>query len=450
MKKLAPLFLLLAVVVHVAMLVGWRWQYPVVPYFFDATVLSGGRGLDFYSIYQAGYNARYGRDIYENDPAKAPSAVPYATPYRYLPIVAYTAGAALSLVSPLTAYKLWVVVIELALLACVVGAWRATRDRPLAMCLAALWLAFTPFYLELFMGQFSMVQAMLIAGLLWLSAPPGAHAPAPVLAGGLRDGLWIASILWKINTLVFAPVFLGLRRFRALAGAALLVALTTLPYFLIFPAHALDLLRNNFGGSVSTHELGNLGFRQLAFEFASAAGASSLVQTVIQYAILGAVLGICLWFTFPTRLTLGTVLPPSTAGTPRLTFQAGRLWLSGSVFAPAQAPMLLCLWLTGFFLVSPQIWEHHYVMLLPALTFAFAQAWNKPQARVVFLLWLLIALPTPFGFIGLQPQIAANHGLRSFLTEPVWQPLLEHASKAVPAGLFFGYLAAQLRAETVP
>jgi hypothetical protein len=45
------------------MLAGWRWQMPLVPYFFDATVLSGGRGLDFYAIYQAGYNARHRADI---------------------------------------------------------------------------------------------------------------------------------------------------------------------------------------------------------------------------------------------------------------------------------------------------------------------------------------------------------------------------------------------------
>jgi len=65
MRWSARLLLLAALVAHGGMLVGWRWQNPLTPYFFDATVMDGRRGLDFYSIYQAGYNARHGWDIYE-------------------------------------------------------------------------------------------------------------------------------------------------------------------------------------------------------------------------------------------------------------------------------------------------------------------------------------------------------------------------------------------------
>jgi hypothetical protein len=76
-------------------------------------------------------------------------------------------------------------------------------------------------------------------------------------------------------------------------------------------------------------------------------------------------------------------------------------------------------------------------MLLPVLVMAY---WQKPHWFVI-IVWLLLALPTPFGFIGLQPVIAANHDLRAFLLEPVWQPLLQHASKAVPTLMLFLYLA---------
>src|SRR5262245_33562781 len=142
MKWSARFLLLAAVLVHGGMLVGWRWQNALVPYFFDATVLSGGRGLDFYAIDQAGYNAAQGADIYEGDSAKVEIVVPYFTPYRYLPIVAYTVGAALSLFTPLTAYKIWVVVIELTLLLCVAITWRKARDPNRAAGLVAMWLAF--------------------------------------------------------------------------------------------------------------------------------------------------------------------------------------------------------------------------------------------------------------------------------------------------------------------
>jgi hypothetical protein len=448
MKKLAPPLLVVAIALHFAMLAGWRWQYPVTPYFFDATVLTGGRGIDFYSIYQAGYNARHGLDIYENNPAKAPIVVPHFTPYRYLPLVAYTLGAALSLLPSLTAYKLWLVIIELTLLVCVALAWRMARDRRLAMLLAAMWLGFTPFYLELFMGQFSLVQAALIFGLLGLaleSAPPGGSRP-----GAWRvAGLWVASILWKINTIIFAPLFLRQRRWRTLAAAGLVVGLIALPYFAIFPAHALDLLRNNFGGSVASYELGNLGFRQLVFEVLADLGAPARVQSIAQGLTVVVVVVICLALTFPVTIRLRSTAPappgPDAASGPngqRCALSLGPV----SLFYPAAVPALtlLCLWLTAFFLISPQIWENHYLMLLPALVISLRQTWGKPEAWLVFVIWLLIALPTPFGLTSLPAQIASNHDLRGFPLSPRWQPLWEHASKALPTLLFFGYLAITL------
>src|SRR5258707_11312737 len=115
MKRSSWLILACAGLVHLGLLIGWRFQTPLVPYYFDATVLSGGRGLDFYSIYQAGYNARHGQDIYEGDPAKVTVVVPYFTPYRYLPPDAYTVGAALRLLPALTAYNVSALLVRLTL-----------------------------------------------------------------------------------------------------------------------------------------------------------------------------------------------------------------------------------------------------------------------------------------------------------------------------------------------
>lgn len=395
---------------HLGLLIGWRWQLPLVPYFFDATVLSGGRGLDFYSIYQAGFNARHGRDIYDGDPARVPVVVPYSTPYRYLPVVAYTAGAALSLLAPLTAYKVWVVAIELALLTCVAATYALTRHAPDRFApLAVIWLVFTPYYLELFMGQFSFIQAALVWGMMVAALRPGdtaqaASQPLPKL-GQAFDTLWIASVLWKITTALFIPVLIRLRRWRAIALAGSLGLVLTVPYFFIFPAHVADFVRNNAGGQVTGHELGNLGFRQLIFQVLATAEAPPWLQPFAQTLIVSLVLAAALWATFRS---------------PRLTLIAN-----------------LSMWLTAFFLISPQVWEHHYVMLLPALVGLYLL---RPS-RVVVIIWLLLALPTPFGFIGLQPVIAANHDLRAFALEPAWQPLLQHASKALPALLLFVYAA---------
>jgi hypothetical protein len=454
---------------HLGLLVGWRWQLPLVPYFFDATVLSGGRGLDFYSIYQAGHNARHGLDIYEGDPARVPVVVPYFTPYRYLPVVAYTVGAGLSLLPPLTAYKLWVVVVELALLGCVAATYAVTRRDPdLFARLAMMWLVFSPYYLELFMGQFSLVQAALVWGMMvvalngrdftgarWDSGGDEAaaglsretshsltqdsggdeaaagrsretsHSLAQDSGGdkaaagrsretshsarrGVFDGLWVASVLWKITTVLFVPLLARLGRWRAIVAAGVLGVVLTLPYFVVFPAHWADFVRNNAGGRVAGHELGNLGLRQLVYQALAMLGAPAGLQQSVQLAVVAAVLAVALWVTWRSR---------------RHNIVAG-----------------LALWLVVFFLVSPQVWEHHYLMLLPALVGLYAQR----RSRVVLLVWGLLALPTPFGFIGLQPVIAANHDLRAFALEPAWQPLLQHASKAVPALALFVYAARQV------
>jgi hypothetical protein len=419
MRKTSWLILVAAATVHLGLLLGWRFQTRLIPYFFDATVLSGGRGLDFYSLYQAGYNARHGLDIYEGDPAKVQIVVPYSTPYRYLPPVAYTIGAALSLLSPLTAFKAWVVIVELTLLLCVGFTLRQTRnDLDLGIRLAAMWLVFTPYYLELFMGQFSFIQAALVFGMLLVAYKPRSGGPllaVPTASLPARfDVLWVASLLWKINTVLFTPVYLRLRRWRALAAAILLGAALTFPYFLVFPAHWPDLLANNLGQSVRGHELGNLGLRQLVFELLALGGAGPGLQGIAQAAIVVFVLVAALALTFRRQ-------PPQLAG-------------------------LLALWLTAFFLISPQVWEHHYVMLLPALILAY---WQRP-GWLTAAFWLLFALPTPFGFTALQPMIAANHDLRAFAIEPASLLILQHASKAVPALLFFIYLGLMISKSPMP
>jgi hypothetical protein len=320
---------------------------------------------------------------------------------------------------PLTAFKAWVVVIELTLLLCVGLTLRHTRHRlDLGIRLAAMWLVFTPYYLELFMGQFSFIQAALIFGMLLVAFKPPSGRPvlaeaSPVLPAQF-DMLWIASLLWKINTVLFTPVYFRLRRWRALVAAILLGVVLTLPYFLVFPAHWPDLLANNLGQSVRGHELGNLGLRQLVFELIALAGAGPALQSFAQAAIVVLVLAAALTLTFRRQ--------------------------------PPQLASLLALWLAAFFLISPQVWEHHYVMLLPALVLAH---WQRPGWLTAGF-WLLFALPTPFGFTALQPMIAANHDLRAFAIQPAGLLILQHASKAVPALLFFIYLAVMIVRPPAP
>ncbi len=241
-----------AVLVHLLFLVSLRtgWFNPL----FNDALHRFGPGCDFFSIYAAGVKARLGEPVYPI--GGHVEQVPYAYAFRYAPIVAYTLGWLLSLFPHLTAYGLWLVACELALLRCLrltlsprrhgdtEGTRRGeegkgftaeslrtlspaerdaegepsgdtvvaseipgsdyalrnthyeagsnyalrnthyeTQDRSAALLTsaapsrtrvaiaAAMWLCFTPYYLELYVGQFTFITASLVfwAYLAWES-----------------------------------------------------------------------------------------------------------------------------------------------------------------------------------------------------------------------------------------------------------------------------------------
>src|SRR5215211_5487420 len=78
------------------------------PLFNDAS-LREGIAADFFAVYQAGYNAKYGESIYLNNEG---IATPYYYRFRYLPFIAYAIGIPLTFFQPFTAYYLWVLVYE--------------------------------------------------------------------------------------------------------------------------------------------------------------------------------------------------------------------------------------------------------------------------------------------------------------------------------------------------
>src|SRR5262249_355252 len=82
--------------------------------------------------------------------------------------------------------------------------------------------------------QFSLIQGALILGmLLAVSGPPRTTATPPLETHRARwvDGLWIASVLWKINTVIFAPVWLRLGRRGGAGGAGARGGAAHLPLF---------------------------------------------------------------------------------------------------------------------------------------------------------------------------------------------------------------------------
>jgi hypothetical protein len=412
-----------AILVHLFMLVSWRTG-TLNPLFFDATVTHGQRGWDFYALYQAGHNVLTGHSVYESDGARIDMVIPGGTytPFRYLPVAAYTVGVLLNLVPPLWAYRLWVALTEGCLLLCIALTWRLVRDPARRARLAAMWLCYSPYYLEIYMGQFSFVQATLLFATL-LAALYG-HL------GAAMSAPWIASVLWKQNTALLAPVLARLRRWRALATLVLLLLLTNAPYFALVPG-SLAAFARNFAADAPWFQMGNLGFRQLVFDALWSAGD-----------VLGLEIG------------------------PAAHAWAQRAALSLFMFLPLALLLLdrrpdavlhMSLWMTAYFLVYHHVWEHHYVMLLPVLVILSVRAAMRNVAHAATrhaelalgVLYLLLALPTPYALIDPQGQAAALEAMRVTPIRPLWQDLAYHGAKAIPALLLYLGLAARIAAPVV-
>jgi hypothetical protein len=393
------LLLLLAVLLHLSLLISWRtgWYHPLT---FDSVATHGQRGWDFFALYQAGHNLRTGVSIYQSDNARIEVVAPVYTPYRYLPFAACTLGWLLSALPPLWAFRLWVLLVELALLASAWVCWRLGPTPTRGATAAALWLVFTPYYLELYLGQFTLMQAAL--ALLMLLA-------AERLDWGARFTLpWAASLLWKQNTALLAPVLARLRQWRPLLLGVGAVLLFSLPYF-AWDRPGLAAFLGNLRSGPPAHALGNLGVRQLLYSLSSAAlpQAPPVVHLWLQYVWVVGVVLLGLWITWRGK---------------------------------ADALLLLCLWLTSFFLLYHDVWEHHYVLLLPV----YATLYRRQGGRLLLVLYALTAIWTPYGLIDPQGLAGFDMPMRWTPLAPRWVDVGYHASKALPTLVLWGYLAWRL------
>ena len=351
------------------------------------------RGFDFGVFYLAGQALAEGRDIY---------SVSGAFGFRYLPAFALVASL-FAQFQPLTAYLLHLCCTELFLAANLYLTWRWVEGPRRGLALF-MWLAFSPYFLELYMGQVSFWAASL---LFWLIV--GLHSNRRWATGFC----WAGALLVKPNALILAPALLRLRAWRVLVLGLLAGSLTSLPYFFLHPdSTAAFFAVNIYDAPVQgalTHA-GNLGLQ------------GGLISVVAQLA--GRPLA---------ELTTLADLP-----------LAGRTVIYGSQAAILVAALvatyrgrdalpLLALWMCTFFLVYKDVWEHHYVFLQPVLVALYAHS-GSPKFLWIF---ALIALPTPFVFFDLEPGVYGPID-----PERTWGPVASIAyrsTKLIPLGyLWYG------------
>ncbi|MFH1502994.1 MAG: hypothetical protein ABIG03_08115 [Candidatus Eisenbacteria bacterium] len=402
MSRKAMLLLVAAVLVHavfVASLI--EPGHFLNPLFVEGVHnLEEGQGSDFYAFYQAGRYVLEGDDIYRRPMDDPDRVVPYAYFYRYLPFVAYTIGVATNAVPPRVAYWLWVSLIELSLLACLFATRRMTKDAWLFAQLAAMWLLFSPFYLEQYMGQLTFAMAALV------------FAFALAHARGRRrafDWSWIVSLLVKHLTILYLPILVRMKRYKLiLIGLGLLLA-TTVPYLLLRPAGVGDFTHDNFSLNLNP-AAGNYGllaflmvvkyhFFPTASEFFATIGPLGISWTRIMLAAaMGVPTLVCLWITFFRR--------------------------------PFDFLESVALWTILFFFVFREVWEYHYVILIPVMVLLYA----RTRARVLWVVYAFLAAPTFFVLYdvpGPNPEASWT----------VFEHVFNHAYKIAPVVWLFVWVA---------
>lgn len=334
--------------------------------------------------------------------------VPYSYPFRYLPSVAYTVGLPLNLLSAWPAYWAWVAVNELLLLTNVYLTWRYASGPRLRLLGSAMWLAFTPVYLEFYMGQFSFLMATLF---FWIGLGFARGSSF------MTNVPWAVSVVVKTNSLVLFPVWLRMRRYLALLAVLGFAAALNIPYFLLKEG-SFDAWKGNFSGFLGDEQApgnaGALGLRSLLSVIQSLANERPGLALDIGAAIAGA-----------------PVWVPMIVGLSAL-----------ATFAPRRfdAVSALGLWVATYFLIYKDVWEHHYVMLLPVLVLLVIL--KRQLASLAFFVYLLVALPTPYWLLerltGGSPPDLSPH----YFSDPQWnwssaQVVGYHLSKAMPTFLLW-------------
>lgn len=366
--------------------------------FFNDASLRKGQGCDFFAVYQAGYNAGHGESVYLDNEGEA---TPYSYPFRYLPFIGYSLGILFNIFAPFTTYYIWITIYEILLAINIYLTYKLAKNTSSFLLACIPWLIFTPYLLEIYMGQWSF----LLASFLFYSV-------YGLIKKSKLTYLFAISPLIKPNALILAPLFLRFKKFKVLISTAGIILLTSVPYFAIF-REDISIFAGNFKDVLSYHG-GNLGFKSL------------YGLTTVEYLSLPMPR---LWFLgFVIALGLLTLC---------ITFKFRNVILS------------YALWICYYFLIYKDVWEHHYVLLMPVFaTIITTRNINPKQLiskRYIALLisFLLIALPTPFI---LQYFFASNAPVEPTSLSPFFA-IPYHATKVIGIFLLYAFCYKAIKTE---
>lgn len=385
--------LAVAIVVHLAL--GTALAAGALRPFFNDIRNRPGPGADFFAVYHAGRQVWTGRSPYQHEerPQVTP---PYFAPFRYPPGVAYTLGAGMAWSKPWWAYATWLVVLEGLL---VLGLWqlRTLVEDPVRLAwLRASWLAFPPYFLELWMGQFTFVAAMgvFFAVLGWRRGRPRSAV-----------ALWSVACALKLFPLALAPALAARRRVGALIVAGVVVAAALAPLLATDDGVRGFFTLNAGAPDPSEVHAGNLGLVVLVHRLVELFSGAPPDPA---------------WWPWLVRGLTGAL-----AGAVALAMWRARR-------ASLELAAAAALWLLP--LVSKDSWEHHAVIALPAVALMTAALVGRARLMTLTVVaWALSAAPTLLVVLQDEPSIWYPDGAWSAATR-----VLYHAPHPLGALLGLG------------
>ncbi len=416
-ERRATMLFAIGCLVHALFLLSLRfgWLNPL----FNDCAHRFGAGDDFFSIYAAGAEALHGASIYHF--GTHIGSVPYAYPFRYAPAVAFALAAPLALLPSIRAYALWLVLLEMALVRNIRLTLQAGPDRVRTRGAAAMWLLFSPLYLELFVGQFTFLTGSLV---FWAYLAWREKSGEPRASGDL---FWSAAVLLKMMPLVFLPIALLRGRARAAALTLALLLGTSALYFLAHPSDWLLFAATNAAPSPQVHA-GNMGLMALLFRLANHSLPLYHLCRSLVLLTLALAAGL-LTYRAIQAVKEARVAPDAPEAAEE--FEVRLLWLYAG---------LTCIFLLGY----QDVWEHHYTLLLgPFVLLAL-----RGEKRWLWLpAYMVAALPTLFVFYDV-PALVFNAD-----PEPLWTgatSLLHHLQKPLaPLWLLFGLVVLSLKRSSL-
>lgn len=387
-SSLIRIFLSLIVIFHIGIVSSIftnKTKSIVSPLYNDAQYRKGP-GADFFAVYHAGMNIRNNVSPYEkNDDG----VTPYYYPFRYLPILAYAAQF-ITYISPDNAYIAWMTLIELSLFAFLFAIRANCKNSNLLPFATVLLFMSSPFFLELYMGQFTFVSTILfLIALIYRDRWAG-----KCLLG--------ASILIKPFTAIALPAFLKKKELKFLWTPLIITMLLVFVPFFIQP-HLWSYFYNANISKSGSFSAGNFGFSQLIFMImrdTTSTLDSSTWMKIIQI--------------FRSLILISGLL---------ITF-----------FSRAKTSLLALFLLILHFFTYPDSWEHHLSGLGAIGIFLLITEENPAWFRNCLMVCLLfIALPTPFYLLNQQYGLIEPN---PFLGWPKSAQYLLILPKCIPVCIF--------------